>query len=222
MGRCEGRLGWGAPTELTCPPSPHALRCAPLAPSSSHVPSATGRFAGDDPSSLVAPPARIAGKRGWRTRLGLGDPSWLSMSVELPLHGAFTWPLVASFKKESRFKPWPGSFHMLRVQPKKKVKANQNYARGTTSVPREVPDQFSSAPVTQGQWFLLPGGIDRCWAGNPYSKPRVLSECQSPIAGALVKLLIWADVVNRRALAPCQKQMVCLPGIFLWVLRLPF
>mgnify|MGYP001481592226 CR=1 FL=1 len=49
-----------------------------------------------------------------------------------------------------------------------------------------------------------------------------LSECQSPIAGALVKLLIWADVVNRRALAPCQKQMVCLPGIFLWVLRLPF
>ena len=40
-----------------------------------------------------------------------------------------------------------------------------------------------------------------CWARSPGYKLRVLSEWQRPVAGDLVKLLTWAYVINRRALA---------------------
>ena len=76
-------------------------------------------------------------------------------------------------------------------------------------------------PVVIQRW-LLPAGVDNSGRQEiEITSSGFWFEWQQPVAGDLVKLLIWAYVINRRALAPTSKQMVCSFGIFLRVLRLP-
>lgn len=75
-------------------------------------------------------------------------------------------------------------------------------------LPQHLQLCWTSLPVLQshtasGHSVVAASGWcrQRCWAGSPGDKLRVLSEWQRPVAGDLVKLLTRAYVINRRALA---------------------
>ena len=63
------------------------------------------------------------------------------------------------------------------------------------------------------QRWLLPAGVDN--SGRQEIETTSSGFCfewQQPVAGDLVKLLIWAYVINRRALAPMSKA----DGLLVW------